>query len=90
MATVPFIRSMSPGARSRAASAPVKVNVSRLPPGEQATAEWRSMPVWVLHRSAEMLAGLEKTFLLQQLRNMSISRPHEYFDQTELGTQFVP
>jgi len=69
MATVPFIRSMSPSARSRAASAPVKVDVSKLPPGEQARVEWRGMPVWVLHRSAEMLAGLEKTLLLQQLRD---------------------
>ncbi|MEA2078297.1 MAG: ubiquinol-cytochrome c reductase iron-sulfur subunit [Pseudomonadota bacterium] len=69
MATVPFIRSMSPSARSRAASAPVKVDVSKLPPGQQLTVEWRGMPVWVLHRSAETLLGLEKTLLLQQLRD---------------------
>lgn len=69
MATVPFIRSMSPSARSRAASAPVKMNVSKLPPGQQLTVEWRGMPVWVLHRSAEMLAGLENKLLLEQLRD---------------------
>jgi len=69
MVTVPFIRSMRPSARSRAASAPVKVDVNKLLPGQQLTLEWRGMPVWVLHRSAEMLAGLEKTLLRQQLRD---------------------
>ena len=69
MATVPFIRSMSPSARSRAASAPVKVDVSKLPPGQQLMVEWRGMPVWVLHRSAETLAGLENKLLLEQLRD---------------------
>ena len=69
MTTVPFIRSMSPSARSRAASAPVKVNVGKLPSGQQLTVEWRGMPVWVLHRSAEMLAGLESALLRQQLRD---------------------
>ena len=39
MATIPFIRSMSPSARSRASSAPVKVDVSKLPPDQQLMVE---------------------------------------------------
>jgi ubiquinol-cytochrome c reductase iron-sulfur subunit len=69
MATVPFIRSMGPSARSRAANAPVRVNVSKLQPGQQLTVEWRRRPVWILHRSAEMLAALENSLLRRQLRD---------------------
>ena len=69
MATVPFIRSMGPSARVRAANAPVKVNVAKLQPGQQLTVVWRRQPVWILRRSEEMLAGLEKQSLRQRLRD---------------------
>jgi len=69
MATVPFIRSLGPSARIRAANAPVRVNVSKLQPGQQLTVEWRRRPVWVLRRSEEMLAGLNKRSLRQRLRD---------------------
>ncbi|NMG67451.1 ubiquinol-cytochrome c reductase iron-sulfur subunit [Azoarcus indigens] len=56
---VPFVASLTPSERARAAGAPVEVNVGRLAEGEMMTVEWRGKPVWILRRSAQMLAALE-------------------------------
>lgn len=55
---VPFVASMTPSERAKAAGAPVEVDVSKLKPGEKTTAEWRGQPVWVIRRTEEMLAKL--------------------------------
>lgn len=57
---VPFVGSMSPSDRAKAAGAPVQVNLSAIAPGTMVTAEWQGKPVWILHRTPEMIAGLEK------------------------------
>ena len=44
-AVVPFVSSMQPSARARAAGAPVEVDISALAPGQQLTVEWRGKPV---------------------------------------------
>ena len=59
-ASVPFFASMTPSARARAAGAPVEVNIENLEPGMMVTVEWRGKPVWVLHRTENMLASLTK------------------------------
>ena len=59
-AAVPFVGSWFPSAKARAAGAPVKVNISKIEPGQQIVAEWRGQPVFVLHRTQEMLSGLDK------------------------------
>ena len=56
---VPFITSMSPSERAKAAGAPVEVNVSKIEPGALLRVEWRGKPVWVVHRTKEMLDALE-------------------------------
>lgn len=58
-AAVPFLASMWPSDRARAAGAPVEVDVSRIPAGELAVIEWRGKPVWVLRRTKEMLESLK-------------------------------
>jgi len=58
-AAVPFLASMWPSDRARAAGAPVEVDVSRIPPGELAVIEWRGKPVWVLRRTKEMIESLK-------------------------------
>src|SRR5881296_1402625 len=58
-AAVPFVASMWPSERARAAGAPVDVDLSRIAPGELAVIEWRGKPVWVLRRTKEMLASLK-------------------------------
>lgn len=56
----PFVASMRPSARAKAAGAPVEVDISRLELGQLLTVEWRGKPVWILRRTPDMLASLEK------------------------------
>ncbi|WBY03493.1 ubiquinol-cytochrome c reductase iron-sulfur subunit [Ramlibacter tataouinensis] len=58
---VPFVASFQPSERAKAAGAPVEVDIAALKPGEKVTVEWRGKPVWILKRTPEMLATLEKT-----------------------------
>lgn len=60
-AAVPFVASMTPTARARAAGAPVEIDISKLEPGMVLTEEWRGKPVWLLRRTPEMLASLKQT-----------------------------
>jgi ubiquinol-cytochrome c reductase iron-sulfur subunit len=58
-AAVPFLGSMLPSERAKAAGAPVEVNISDIAPGEVKTAEWRGQPVWIINRTEEMTAELQ-------------------------------
>lgn len=57
---VPFLASLTPSERAKSAGAPVEVDISRLAPGQMMTVEWRGKPVWILHRTPEMLASLRQ------------------------------
>jgi ubiquinol-cytochrome c reductase iron-sulfur subunit len=57
-ALVPFIASMNPSAKARAAGAPVEADVSKLEPGALLRVKWRGQPIWVVHRTPEMLEAL--------------------------------
>jgi ubiquinol-cytochrome c reductase iron-sulfur subunit len=57
-AAIPFVESMAPSEAAKAAGAPVEVDIQGLEPGRLLTVEWRRKPVWILHRSAPMLASL--------------------------------
>jgi ubiquinol-cytochrome c reductase iron-sulfur subunit len=57
-ALVPFIASMNPSAKARAAGAPVEADISKLEPGGMLVVKWRGKPVWVVSRTPEMLAAL--------------------------------
>lgn len=56
----PFVMSMMPSARAKAAGAPVEVDISKIEPGQMLTIEWRGKPVWIVRRTPEMLAGLKQ------------------------------
>ena len=56
--TIPFISSLSPSAKARAAGAPVEVDISKLEVGQLLTIEWRGKPVFVFRRSEETLSAL--------------------------------
>jgi len=60
-AAVPFVASMLPSERARAAGAPVEVNLAEIAPGEMRVIEWRGKPVWVIRRTKEMLDSLKGT-----------------------------
>lgn len=55
VATVPFVGSMLPSERAKAAGAPVEIDTSDLEPGTLRTVEWQGKPVWILRRTDEML-----------------------------------
>ncbi len=59
-ALVPFVSSMLPSERAKAAGAPVEVDISKLEPGQMMTVEWRGKPVWIINRTKEMLETLPK------------------------------
>lgn len=54
-AAVPFVASMLPSERAKAAGAPVEIDIGKLGPGEKITVEWRGQPVWIMRRTKEML-----------------------------------
>jgi ubiquinol-cytochrome c reductase iron-sulfur subunit len=56
----PFIASMLPSARAKAAGAPVEVDISKVEPGAILSVEWRGKPVWIVNRTKEMLDMLGK------------------------------
>ena len=55
VAAVPFVASMMPSERAKAAGAPIEVDLSTLAPGERVTVEWQGKPVWIVRRTKEML-----------------------------------
>ena len=58
-AAVPFVASMWPSERAKAAGAPVEADISRLAPGEMEVIEWRGKPVWIIRRTKEMIESLK-------------------------------
>lgn len=56
----PFMLSMMPSERAKAAGAPVEVDISKLEPGMLLMVEWRGKVVWILNRTPEMLETLAK------------------------------
>ena len=59
-AAIPVLGSWNPSAKAKAAGAPVRVNIGKIDPGQQIVAEWRGQPVFVLHRTPEIMQGLKK------------------------------
>ncbi len=57
---VPFVSSIMPSERAKAAGAAVEADIGALKPGEKMTVEWRGKPVWIVRRTPEQLGGLKK------------------------------
>ena len=57
---VPFVASIMPSERAKAAGAAVEADIGALQPGEKMTIEWRGKPVWIVRRTKEQLATLVK------------------------------
>jgi len=55
-----LVSTFQPSERAKAAGAPVEVDISDVKPGEMKVVEWRGKPVWILRRTPQMLATLEK------------------------------
>ena len=57
---VPFVSSFNPSARAQALGGPVQFDISKLERGALAKVEWRGRPIYIVHRTDEMLASLGK------------------------------
>jgi ubiquinol-cytochrome c reductase iron-sulfur subunit len=55
---VPFLSSMQPSAKAKAAGAPVEADFSKLEPGQLLRVKWRGKPVWLVNRTDEMVNTL--------------------------------
>jgi ubiquinol-cytochrome c reductase iron-sulfur subunit len=55
---VPFVSSMQPSAKAKAAGAPVEADLSKMEPGQMIRVKWRGKPVWVVRRTDKMLEEL--------------------------------
>ena len=58
-AAIPFVGSMLPSERAKAAGAPVEAEIASMQPGELRVFEWRGKPVWVIRRTPEMIESLK-------------------------------
>jgi len=56
----PFVMSLFPSDRAKAAGAPVEVDIAKLEPGQKIDVEWRGKVVWLINRTAPMLETLPK------------------------------
>ena len=59
-AGAPFVLSLMPSERAKAAGAPVEVDISAIQPGTMISIEWQGKPVWIVRRTKEMLDLLSK------------------------------
>ena len=56
---IPFVSSMLPSEKAKAAGAAVEVDVAGIKSGELKVSEWRGQPVWILNRSDAMIKKLD-------------------------------
>lgn len=70
---VPFVASMWPSERAKAAGAPVEADISKLEQGELRTYAWRRQPVWVFRRTPAMLKDIKED-------NGIVADPHSDVD----------
>ncbi len=87
---IPFVASMNPSARARSLGAPVKFDISKLEPGQQVTFIWQGKPIWVLHRTPEMLTRLTDAGLLERLSDPNSqvkSQQPDYITNTDRATR---
>ena len=59
-ATAPFVISLMPSERAKAAGAPIEVDITKIEPGAMMVVEWQGKPVWIVHRTKAMLDLLDK------------------------------
>lgn len=74
-AAVPFVASLAPSARAKAAGAPVQADIASVEPGRLVTYKWRGKPVWVVNRTADMLEGI--TSLNDQVADPASEQPKQ-------------
>jgi ubiquinol-cytochrome c reductase iron-sulfur subunit len=73
---VPFVKSMLPSQAAVGAAAPVEVNLNGIAPGAMTSLAWRGKPVFIVNRTRQMLATLDKhDSLLRDPRSQESEQP---------------
>ena len=90
-AAVPFVGSMLPSERAKAAGAPVEVDISDLAPGQKKIVEWRGKPVWVVRRTPEMLKAIEEDDdkVADPASNRSVQPPYAKNEHRALKPEYL-
>jgi ubiquinol-cytochrome c reductase iron-sulfur subunit len=57
---VPFVESWFPSERARALGAPTEVDLTKIEPGQMIITVWRRNPIFVVHRTPEMVEQLKR------------------------------
>jgi ubiquinol-cytochrome c reductase iron-sulfur subunit len=91
LTAAPFIASFRPSTRAQALGAPVSVDISKLDEGAMVRLIWRGQPVWVLHRSKDMLDRLagEKVALKDKDSAQSIQPEYAKNDTRALRPEYL-
>ena len=77
-AGAPFVMSLMPSERAKAAGAPVEVDIAAIEPGTMMVVEWRGKPVWIVRRTQAMLDSLGKHDDLLADPGSSVQQQPEY------------
>ena len=81
--SIPFVSSMLPSEKAKAAGASVQVDVSQVEQGKVLTTEWRGRPVWILNRSDSMIKSLESNPKKLSDPNLKVSSQQPKYCQNE-------
>jgi ubiquinol-cytochrome c reductase iron-sulfur subunit len=65
----PLVANMNPDASTRAAGAPLDVDIGALAPGQMVSVRWRGLPVFIINRPEAALRSLRDPALLANLRD---------------------
>lgn len=77
-AGAPFVMSLMPSERAKAAGAPVEVDITAIEPGGMMVVEWQGKPVWIVRRTKAMLDLLGKHDDLLADPGSSVRQQPEY------------
>ena len=77
-AAVPFLSSLSPSARAKAAGAPTKADISKLAEGEMMLVEWRGLPIYIVRHTKESLELIDKNLSRLSDPESKINQQPEY------------
>ncbi len=58
-AAIPFVGSWLPSSRAQSLGAPVEVDLTKVAVGQRITVAWRGQPVFIVHRSKEILENID-------------------------------
>ena len=66
-ALVPLFDQMNPDRATLAAGAPISVDISKVAPGQEIQVFWRSRPIFIIHRTPQILKTLQDPKLVSRL-----------------------